>query len=174
MKSTMKAFAAGVVQDAADIKSAWNGIYDGFAEKSQVANEKAKSYNKKTIDELLQNYPKVEVAVKKTAETAKAAFTDAADALKQINAAETTTELAELGVALALAFNDGILTQEQYTEALETSKQKLAELKAEAENAATSAGERDSEKSGKQQVAAAKAGQYDCRGNGSPLQLYQY
>ena len=86
MKQTTKAFAAEVVKDANDIKSAWNGIYDGLAEKSQVANEKAKRYNMATIDQILDYYPKVEAAVKKTAETAQAAFADAADALKQIDA----------------------------------------------------------------------------------------
>ena len=172
MKQTTKAFAAEVVKDANDIKTAWNGIYDGLAEKSQVANEKAKRYNMATIDQILNYYPKVEAAVKKTAEAAKAAFADAADALEQINAAETRTELADLGVTLAQAFADGTLTQEQYSDALDASKKKLSELKTETENAgnATKGMGDAAERAGRQQasgaaqagnIAGALAGHYD-------------
>ena len=156
MKQTSKAFVKEVIIDTKQIGDSWKKIYDNLAGNSQKANQTAQTHNKKTIDELLQNYPKVEVAAKKTGDTAKKAFADAADALKKINAAETTTELADLGVALSLAFNDGILTQEQYTEALEASKTKLKELREEADaagNAATGMG-KAAERAGQQQASA--------------------
>ena len=158
----VKAIAAGFKKEAAEdlkhVQNSWNTFFNEVGEKSQETQQYVRSHNKKTIDELLQNYPKVEVAAKKTADTAKKAFTDAADALKQINAAETTTELSNLGVALAQAFQDGTLTQEQYTEALNASKEKMSELKEEAEAAAKAAGKmgNSAEKAGKQQVSAAE------------------
>ncbi len=155
----VKAIAAGFKEEAAkdikDVQAAWDSFFNEFGNKNKQTQQTVRNDNKKTIDELLQNYPKVETAVKDTAETAKVAFADAADAMKQINAAETTNDIVDLGVALAQAFADGTLTQEQYNEALEISKQKMAELKSAAERSAESAGSA-AEKSSKKQVAAAK------------------
>ncbi|OED40223.1 hypothetical protein ACH42_17060 [Endozoicomonas sp. (ex Bugula neritina AB1)] len=156
VKAIASEFKKEAAEDLKDVQRSWNTFFNEAGKKSQEAQQHVRSHNKKTIDELLKNYPKVEVAVKKTAETAKAAFTDAADALKQINAAETSAELADLGVALAQAFADGTLTQEQYNDSLDASKQKLAELKATAENSAKGAGDA-AERSAKKQVTAAES-----------------
>lgn len=73
-----------------------------------------------------------------TAETVKSHFEDASDAISQVNASETRTELASLGVALAEAFSLGTLSAEEYYEATEASRRKLAKLKAEADNTSDS------------------------------------
>ncbi|MET4819331.1 tape measure protein [Endozoicomonas lisbonensis] len=126
-------FAAKVKQDAADVNEALANIDDSYARTNEQSQQKIRQHNKKTIDQLLDNYKKVEPAVEQVAQTAESAFADAADALKQIDAAETRTELVDLGVALAEAYSSGTLTQEQYTEALERVKKKLQEIRKEAE-----------------------------------------
>ncbi|UYM16189.1 tape measure protein [Endozoicomonas euniceicola] len=121
-------FAAKVKQDASDVNAALSDIGDSLARNNEQSQQKVRQHNKKTIDQLLDNYQQVKPAVKEVAKAAQSAFADAADALKQIDAAETRTELADLGVALAEAYSNGTLTQDQYTEALERVKQKLQEV----------------------------------------------
>ena len=125
-----------VKQDAAEINESLSGIYASFATKNEQQQQKQRVDNKKTIDELLGNYKKVEVQAEETGTKVKAAFADVKDALKQINAAETRTELADLGVALAEAFNQGVISQEEYAKALEASKEKLVELEEQAKQTA--------------------------------------
>ncbi|MCW7551775.1 tape measure protein [Endozoicomonas gorgoniicola] len=121
-------FAAKVKQDASDVNAALSDIGDSLVRNNELSQQKIRQHNKKTIDQLLDNYQQVKPAAEEVAKAAQSAFADAADALKQIDAAETRTELADLGVALAEAYSNGTLTQEQYTEALERVKQKLQEV----------------------------------------------
>ena len=121
-------FAAKVKQDAADVNAALSDIGDSLARNNEQSQQKVRQHNKKTIDQLLDNHQQVKPATEDVAQAAQSAFADAAEALKQINAAETRTELADLGVALAEAYSNGTLTQDQYTEVLERVKQKLQEV----------------------------------------------
>ena len=116
-------FAAKVKQDAADVNATLSGIGDSLVRNNEQSQQKVRQHNKKTIDQLLDNYQQVKPAAEEVTQAAQSAFADAADALKQIDAAETRTELADLGVALAEAYSNGTLTQDQYTEALERVKQ---------------------------------------------------
>ncbi|WP_257294344.1 hypothetical protein [Endozoicomonas sp. YOMI1] len=138
-------FARQTVEDAKDVRDALVGVYDSFAEESQdavkTADDAAKTMTRSQrllwqnyADELIAGQKQIEEATAGTAETVKSHFENAADAISQVNAAETRTELASLGVALAEVFSMGTLTAEEYYEATEASRRKLAELRAEAEN----------------------------------------
>ncbi|WBA79777.1 hypothetical protein [Endozoicomonas sp. GU-1] len=81
-------------------------------------------------DELVNSQKTVQDAFKNTGETAKTTFKDAADAMAQVNSAETRA--ASLGVALAEALSAGILSQEEYYEATEASRKKLQQFNKEA------------------------------------------
>ncbi|WP_067521614.1 tape measure protein [Endozoicomonas ascidiicola] len=140
LRSLGKEFAKQTAEDANDAKNSLIGIYDALSKKHQSTQQDIRRENKVTVEaareEQKQYQKELEQtgnAAKKTAETTKAAFTDAADAINQINGAETRTELASLGVAIAEAFTEGTLSLEEYTKATEASRQKLAELAAESE-----------------------------------------
>ena len=176
-------FTRQTVEDARDVRDTLSAVYDSFAEESQdavkTADNAAKTMTQSQrllwqnyADELLQGQKKVKEATAETAQTVKSHFENAADALSQVNAAETRTELASLGVALAEAFSQGTLSAEEYYEATEASRRKLAELKAEAENtkdsiketgdAAEEAGEKQEQSfENAQSISAALAGHYN-------------
>ncbi|MGO0307495.1 hypothetical protein ACTL6P_12955 [Endozoicomonas acroporae] len=162
-----KEFARQTVADAKDATDALSGVYDSFAEVSEAgvkkANDTVKTMTKSNkllwqnyADELVEGQKKVEEASAETAEAVKANFKDAADAISQVNTTETRTELASLGVALAEAFSQGTLSAEEYYQATEASREKLADLKAEAKDtrdAIKDTGD-TAEKAGKQQAEA--------------------
>ncbi|WP_067582832.1 tape measure protein [Endozoicomonas ascidiicola] len=140
LRSLGKEFAKQTAEDANDAKNSLVGIYDALSKKHQSTQQDIRRENKVTVEaarEEQKQYQKeleqTGSTAKQTAETTKAAFTDAADAINQINGAETRTELASLGVAIAEAFTEGTLSLEEYTKATEASRQKLAELAAESE-----------------------------------------
>ncbi|WP_066017817.1 tape measure protein, partial [Endozoicomonas atrinae] len=144
LKSLTKEFASQAAEDANDVKDSLTGIWDTFAEESEAAISKSTDTVKTMTDSqklLWQNYADELIAkqkdiqeeVTKTADTAKQSFKDAAEAMAQISNAETLTELASLGVALAEAFSRGELSLEEYTSATEASRQKLQQLKDQAE-----------------------------------------
>ncbi|WP_419534731.1 tape measure protein [Endozoicomonas sp.] len=144
LKSLTKEFASQAADDANDVKDSLTGIWDTFAEESEAAISKSTDTVKTMTDSqkvLWQNYADELIAkqkdiqeeVTKTADTAKQSFKDAADAMAQISNADTRTELASLGVALAEAFSRGELSLEEYTAATEASRQKLQQLKDQAE-----------------------------------------
>jgi chromosome segregation ATPase len=112
---------------------------EAILQSSQSAQQAIRSESQKTTESIEQDVVKLSSVYVKSGQTAKKAFADVADALKQINAAETRTELADLAVQLSQAFAEGTLTQEQYNEALEASRQKLAELEEGAQSAAQAA-----------------------------------
>ena len=144
LKSLTKEFASQAADDANDVKDSLTGIWDTFAEESEAAISKSTDTVKTMTDSqklLWQNYADELIAkqkdiqeeVTKTADTAQGAFKDAAEAMAQISNADTRTELASLGVALAEAFSKGELSLEEYTAATEASRQKLQQLKDQAE-----------------------------------------
>ena len=96
--------------------------------------------SKQTAEQIKNDQEQQQQAIEQTGKTSeqaaakiKTAFTDAADATRQINGAETRTELASLGVALAEALTAGVISQEEYYQATEASRAKLAEFNKEAE-----------------------------------------
>ncbi len=144
LKSLTKEFASQAAADANNVKDSLTGIWNTFAEESEAAISKSTD-TVKTItdsqkllwqnyaDELIAKQKDIQEEVTKTADTAKGAFKDAAEAMAQISNADTRTELASLGVALAEAFSRGELSLEEYTAATEASRQKLQQLKDQAE-----------------------------------------
>ncbi|WP_419832040.1 tape measure protein [Endozoicomonas atrinae] len=144
LKSLTKEFASQAADDANDVRDSLTGIWDTFAEESEAAISKSTDTVKTMTDSqklLWQNYADelsakqkdIQEEVTKTADTAKQSFKDAAEAMAQISNADTRTELASLSVALAEAFSRGELSLEEYTEATEASRQKLQQLKDQAE-----------------------------------------
>ncbi|WP_139117596.1 hypothetical protein [Endozoicomonas atrinae] len=145
LRSLGKEFAKQTAEDANAAKDALVGIYEALSKNHEQAQKDIRRESKVTWDQISEEQERYRADVEQTGKTAeqaaattKAAFTDAADAINQINAAETRTELASLGVALAEAFSAGTLSQEEYTQALEASSQKLAQLKKEAEGTSQS------------------------------------
>ena len=141
--SLTKEFASQAARDANDVKDSLVGLYDSFAEKSEAVIEKATNVVKKMTnsqkllwqnyaDELVDSQKEIQEELTNTAETAKKTFQDAADAMAQVSSAETRAELASLGVILAEALSAGIISQEEYYEATEASRKKLAEFNQEA------------------------------------------
>lgn len=135
LRSLGQAFGKQTAEDANDAKDALVGIYDALSTKHKSAQQDIRRENKVTVEaarqgqeQYQQELEKTGNTAKQTADTTKAAFTDAADAINQINAAETRTELASLGVAIAEAFTAGTLSLEEYTKATEISREKLAAL----------------------------------------------
>ncbi|MGI9278335.1 MAG: tape measure protein, partial [Endozoicomonas sp.] len=139
IKEVSAGFREAVKEDVQDINNTWQSLGDAIVQASKDTQQTVRTESEKTTESVEQDVIKLNSAYVKSAQTAKKAFTDAADALKQINAAETRTELANLAVELSKAFAEGTLTQEQYNEALEASRQKLAELEDGAQSAADAA-----------------------------------
>ena len=165
--SLTKEFATRTAEDFNQVKNSLVGIYDGFAEKSEAVIVKATNTVKKVTnsqkilwqsyaDELVDSQKKVQEELTKTADTAKTAFKDAADAMAQVSSAETRTELASLGVTLAEALSAGTLSQEEYYQATEASREKLAEFNKEAKKTKDSVKEvgDTAEEAGEQQAEA--------------------
>ncbi|WP_175404742.1 hypothetical protein, partial [Endozoicomonas atrinae] len=145
LRSLGKEFAKQTAKDANAAKGALVGIYEALSKQHEQAQKDIRRESKVTWDQIREEQERYRADVEQTGQTAeqaaattKAAFTDAANAINQINAAETRIELASLGVALAEAFSAGTLSQEEYTQALEASRQKLAQLKKEAEGTSQS------------------------------------
>ncbi len=145
LRSLGKEFAKQTAEDANAAKDALVGIYEALSKQHEQTQKDIRRESKVTWDQVREEQERYRADVEQTgktaeqaAETTKAAFTDAADAINQINAAETRIELASLGVALAEAFSVGTLSQEEFTQALEASRQKLAQLKKEAEGTSQS------------------------------------
>ncbi len=133
IKAIADGFTKEIRQDTEDINQALASMTDGLASQHQQVQEHIRTESQKTTAVIQQYQAEVQSAITETADTAKQSFTDISDALKQISAAETRSELADLGVTLAQAFAEGKLSQQQYNEALEASNQKLKALKQEAE-----------------------------------------
>ncbi|WP_419832787.1 tape measure protein [Endozoicomonas atrinae] len=145
LRTLGKEFAKQTTEDANAAKDALVGIYEALSKNHEQAQKDIRRESKVTWDQIREEQERYRADVEQTGQTAKqaaastkAAFTDAADAISQIYAAETRTKLASLGVALAEAFSVGTLSQEEYTQALEASRQKLAQLKKEAEGTSQS------------------------------------
>lgn len=139
LKAVSAGFREAVKEDVQDINNSWQVLGEAMFQSSQTTQQAIRNESQKTTATVEQDVVKLNSVYVRSAQTAKKAFTDAADALKQINASETRAKLADLAVQLSQAFSDGTLTQEQYNEALETSRQKLAELEEGAESAADAA-----------------------------------
>ena len=140
MQGLSEGFAESIRQDQQAINDAFKKLGAELVRENASTQQQIRTENKKTTDETRKDQVSLNSAITETAETAQKSFADAADALKQIKAAETRTELADLGVVLTRSFREGKLTQEQFNEALEANRQKLSELKTEAERAAEAAG----------------------------------
>ncbi|WP_419835259.1 tape measure protein [Endozoicomonas atrinae] len=145
LRSLGKEFAKQTAEDANATKDALVGIYEALSTQHEQVQNGIRRESKVTWDQVREEQERYRADVEQTGQTAKqaaattkAAFTDAANAISQVNAAETRTELASLGVALAEAFSAGTLSQEEYTQALEASRQKLAQLKKEAKGTSQS------------------------------------
>ena len=166
LRSLGQEFAKQTAEDANDAKDSLVSIYDALSTKHKSAQQDIRHENKVTVEAVRQEQEQYEQALEKTGNTAKqtaditkAAFADAVDAINQINAAETRTELASLGVAIAEAFTEGTLSLEEYTKATEASREKLAALKAEAEKTKEALKDTSdtAEKSANQQEASVKS-----------------
>ncbi len=145
LRTLGKEFAKQTAEDANAAKDALVGIYEALSKQHEQTQKDIRRESKVTWDQVREEQERYRADVEQTGQTAeqaaastKAAFTDAANAISQINAAETRTELASLGVALAEVFSAGTLSQKGYTQALEASRQKLAQLKKEADGTSQS------------------------------------
>ncbi|WP_422472637.1 tape measure protein [Endozoicomonas sp. ALB032] len=139
LKAVSAGFREAVKEDVQDINNNWQSLGEAIVQSSQSTQQAIRNESQKTTASVEQDVVKLNSVYVESGQTAKKAFSDAADALKQINAAETRTELADLAVKLSQAFADGTLTQEQYNEALAASREKLAELEDGAHSAADAA-----------------------------------
>ncbi|WOG28757.1 tape measure protein [Endozoicomonas sp. 8E] len=160
LKAVSAGFREAVKEDVQDINQSWQSLGEAIVQSSQSTQQAIRNESQKTTASVEQDVVKLNSVYVQSAQTAKKAFTDAADALKQINAAETRTELANLAVKLSQAFADGTLTQEQYNQALAASREKLAELEDGAHtaaNAARSLGDAVDEAGNKQTQGAERA-----------------
>lgn len=169
LKSISKEFAKEVLKDTDEIHQAWDSFTDELEASNQQNQQNIRNENKQTTTEQKANLKETQNELKKTGNVAKKTFTDAADALKQINAAKTRTELADLGVVLVKSFQEGAITQEQYNEALEASNEKLKALEEQAKRAADAtknigdaAGEASAlATAGTESITGAMSGMYD-------------
>lgn len=159
LRSLGKEFANQTAEDANIAKDSLVNIFEVLTKKHEDSQKDIRRESNLTWDKVREEQERYRADIEQTGKTAeqaavttKAAFTNAADAISQINAAETRTELASLGVALAEAFSAGTLSQEDYTKALEESRQKLEQLKKEAEGTSQSIDKVT--ESGEQQTAA--------------------
>ncbi|WP_422452403.1 tape measure protein [Endozoicomonas sp. ALC066] len=139
LKAVSAGFREAVKEDVQDINNSWQSLGEAIVQSSQSTQQAIRNESQKTTASVEEDVVKLNSVYFESGQTAKKAFSDAADALKQINAAETRTELADLAVKLSQAFADGTLTQEQYNEALAASREKLAELENGARSAAGAA-----------------------------------
>ncbi|WOG29892.1 tape measure protein [Endozoicomonas sp. 8E] len=139
LKAVSAGFREAVKEDVQDINNSWQSLGEVIIQSSQSTQQAIRNESQKTTASVEQDVVKLNSVYVQSAQTAKKAFTGVADALKQINAAETRTELSDLAVKLSQAFADGTLTQEQYNEALAASREKLAELEDGAHSAADAA-----------------------------------
>ncbi|WP_422135482.1 tape measure protein [Endozoicomonas sp. ALD040] len=139
LKAVSAGFREAVKEDVQDINNSWQSLGEAIVQSSQSTQQAIRNESQKTTASVEEDVVKLNSVYVESGQTAKKAFSDAADALKQINAAETRTELADLAVRLSQAFADGTLTQEQYNEALAASREKLAELEDGARSAAGAA-----------------------------------
>ncbi|KEQ17651.1 coiled-coil domain-containing protein [Endozoicomonas numazuensis] len=139
LKAVSAGFREAVKEDVQDINNSWQTLGEAILQSSQTTQQAIRNESQKMTKSVEQDVVKLNSVYVQSAQAAKKAFTDAADALKQINTSETRTELADLAVKLSQAFADGTLTQDQYNEALEASRQKLAEREEGAESAADAA-----------------------------------
>ncbi len=163
LRSLGKEFATSAAGNVKTANEAALKVWDTVTKKTEDSNKKFQAsikrnvdLSKKSIDELLGNYQKVNETVEEVGETFGENFESAAKGLEKINAAETRTELASLGVVLAESLRAGIITQEEYYQATEASREKLAEFNKEASK--TKDADKDvgdsAEKAGEQQTAA--------------------
>ena len=172
-------FARQTAEDANSVRNSLVGIYDVLASKHEQSQQSICRDSKQTADQIKNDQAQQQQTIEQTGKTSeqaaakiKTAFTDAADAIRQINGAETRTELASLGVTLAEALTAGVISQEEYYQATEASRAKLAEFNKEAEKTRKTikdAGD-TAEEAGKQQteamegassIAEAMAGHYN-------------
>ncbi|WP_419831767.1 tape measure protein [Endozoicomonas atrinae] len=139
LRALGKEFADSAAGNAKAAKQAVDNVIDTITKKSEDSTTKFQAsikrnidLSKKKIDELLGNYQKVNEAIEEVGETFGDTFESAAVALEKIDAAETSAELASLGVVLAESLRAGIITQEEYYEATEASREKLQQFNKEA------------------------------------------
>ena len=172
-------FARQTAEDANSVRNSLVGIYDVLVSKHEQSQQSIRRDSKQTADQIKNDQEQQQQAIEQTGKTSeqaaakiKTAFTDAADAIRQINGAETRTELASLGVALAEALTAGVISQEEYYQATEASRAKLTEFNKEAEKTGKAIKDTGdtAEEAGKQQteamegassVAEAMAGHYN-------------
>ena len=155
-------FARQTAEDANTVRDSLVGIYDVLADRHEQSQQTIRRASKLTADQIQNDQEQQQQAIEQTGKTGeqaatkiKATFSGAADAINQINGAETRNELASLGVALADALTAGVISQEEYYQATEASRAKLAEFNKEAEktsktvkdagNTAEEAGEQQTE-----------------------------
>ena len=172
-------FARQTAEDANSVRASLVGIYDVLANQHEQSQKDIRRDSKQTAEQIKNDQEQQQQAIEQTgkigeqaAAKIKTAFTDAAEAIRQINGAETRTELASLGVTLAEALTAGVMSQEEYYQATEASRAKLAEFNKEAEKTRKTikdAGD-TAEEAGKQQteamegassIAEAMAGHYN-------------
>ncbi|WP_175404795.1 hypothetical protein, partial [Endozoicomonas atrinae] len=133
MRDQAAAFTKEVVEDAKDAKDALVGMYESFATEHKKAQVNVRKESKLTWDMVREERNRYKVETEDAADTMVAAFKDVKDAIEQVNDAESRVELASLGVTIAEAFSQGTLSLEEYTEAMDASREKLKSFKEEAE-----------------------------------------
>ncbi|WP_419833485.1 tape measure protein [Endozoicomonas atrinae] len=134
MRDQAAAFTKEVVEDAKDAKDALVGMYESFATQHKKAQVNVRKESKLTWDMVREERNRYKVETEDAADTMVAAFKDVKDAIEQVNDAESRVELASLGVTIAEAFSQGTLSLEEYTEAMDASREKLKSFKEEAED----------------------------------------
>ena len=133
-------FARQTAEDANTVKDSLVGIYEVLTDRHEQSQQTIRRASKLTSGQIQNDQEQQQQAIEQTGKTGdqaatkiKTAFTGAADAMNQINGAETRNELASLGVTLAEALTAGVISQEEYYQATEASRAKLAEFNKEAE-----------------------------------------
>ena len=163
LRSLGKEFATSAAGNVKTANEAVLKVWDTVTKKTEDSNKKFQvsikrnvDLSKKSIDELLGNYQKVNETVEEVGETFEETFESAAVALEKIDAAETRADLASLGVVLAESLRAGVITQEEYYEATEASREKLQQFNKEAKKTKDSLKDvgDSAEEAGKQQAGA--------------------
>lgn len=135
VRSSLKASIDGVKTDAADLADALGVVGQGAAEAAKAAAagqtaavkselEQQRMLDQAHADQLIANQQRVVEA----AATGQAAITDMANAINLIDSAKSVQQLEGLRAAILTAYQDGQLSQEQFTQATGLLNTKLAEV----------------------------------------------
>ena len=179
LRSLGQAFLVQANDNAKAASESAGKVWEAVTEKAedsvkqfQATLKRSTDQSKKATGELAESYQQVNEAVKDVGQIFGETFESAQQALEKINASETRVELAALGVVLAESLRAGVISQEEYYQATEASRAKLAQFNKEAEktgktvkdagDTAEEAGEQQAEAmEGASSIASVMAGHYN-------------